>query len=103
MVKNKSKEIIWEKDALLSFKEAIMYIKPESPKGAEIVKSSVLKSLQLLKSNPKSFPSDTLKELNDGSYRAYTIYSYRITYKITESAIFILRFRHTSREPLEYK
>jgi plasmid stabilization system protein ParE len=101
-VRKKTHQLIWDNEALLSFKEAIEYIKSESTQGAEIVKSTVLNSLKLIKSNPKVFPKDLLKESNDGTYRAYSIYSYRITYKITGTLIKILRFRHTSREPFDY-
>jgi plasmid stabilization system protein ParE len=102
MVRKRKIRLIWNTDALASFKEALTYIKSESPQGAEIVKLTVLNSLQLIKANPKVFPKDQLKDYNDGSYRAYSIYSYRITYKINETQIQILRFRHSSREPFDY-
>ena len=40
-----------------------------------------------------------MKIPNDVNYRAYEIYSYRISYKITSKEIHILRIRHTSRNP----
>lgn len=40
-----------------------------------------------------------MKEFNNGNYRAYELYSYRISYKITSTEIQILRIRHTSRNP----
>ncbi|MGB0948547.1 MAG: type II toxin-antitoxin system RelE/ParE family toxin [Marinirhabdus sp.] len=38
---------------------------------------------------------------NDGSYRAFEKHSYRVSYRITENEIRILRLRHTSRNPLK--
>ncbi|WP_426486716.1 type II toxin-antitoxin system RelE/ParE family toxin [Flavobacterium sp. 2] len=40
-----------------------------------------------------------MKIPNHKNYRAYEIYSYRISYKITSTEIHILRIRHTSQNP----
>jgi len=40
---------------------------------------------------------------NDGSFRAFEKYNYRVTYKVKETEIIIARVRHISREPLETK
>ncbi|WP_370635877.1 type II toxin-antitoxin system RelE/ParE family toxin [Flavobacterium sp. JAS] len=42
---------------------------------------------------------DEMKISNNGDYRAYEIYSYRISYKVKSKEIHILRIRHTSRNP----
>jgi hypothetical protein len=47
---------------------------------------------------------DKLKEPLNKNFRAFVVYSYRVTYQINMEAkeIRILRIRHTSREPLGY-
>lgn len=48
------------------------------------------------------FEPDELKTNNDESYRAFIVYSYRISYRFIENKNLILRIRHTSRNPLEH-
>jgi len=47
---------------------------------------------------------DKLKESPNKDFRAFVVYSYRLTYqiKIDAKEIRVLRVRHTSREPLGY-
>jgi hypothetical protein len=74
----------------------------DSMQAAQKVKSEILATTKLISATPELFAVDLLKDNNDGSYRAFFIYSYRIAYKISDGNILILRIRHTSREPEEY-
>lgn len=98
----KKRIILWDDEAKLYFKQAIQYIKQESPQGAQTVKLAILEHVAVLKENAGIYEVDKFKIENDGSYRSVTVFSYRITYKITESNIFILRIRHTSQDPIIY-
>ena len=97
----KRRSVIWDREAVLQFSEIIEYISSESPKGANKVKQEVLKNTRLLSENPEAFSIDRFKKNNDGSYRAFTVFHYRIAYRITNDLVKILRIRHTGREPLE--
>lgn len=55
-----------------------------------------------LVSNPERHPLDKYKLTNDGTYRAFELYHYRISYKISIDTIRIVRMRHTSRSPHTY-
>jgi plasmid stabilization system protein ParE len=101
MVKKPFK-IVWNNDAVVSFQEIIAYIKKDSKQGAEKVKTEILNSVSLLASNPEIFEIDKLKTNNDGSFRAFVKFHYRVSYQIEDKSILILSIRHTSREPLEY-
>ncbi len=101
MIKKK-RSIRWDDEAKLYFKQAIQYIKQESPQGAATVKQAILEHVEVLKDDAGIYEADRFKIDNDGSYRAVTVYSYRITYKITSSQILILRVRHTSQDPIIY-
>jgi plasmid stabilization system protein ParE len=94
--------ITWDEDARLYFKAAIKFIKKESEQGANKVRLEILNTIDSLPSNPLLFEEDRFKLNNDSTYRAFTVYHYRITYKINKDSIQILRIRHTSQEPLEY-
>mgnify|MGYP000533413668 FL=1 len=52
--------------------------------------------------NPEIYPLDKYRKNNNGTIRAFEVYSYRIAYQITKSEIRILRVRHTKREPLKH-
>lgn len=47
------------------------------------------------------FPLHRLRKNNNGSFRAFEKYNYRVSYKVGITQVIILRIRHTSREPLE--
>lgn len=55
-----------------------------------------------LPDQPEVFPPDKFKKNNDGSWRAFEKFRYRISYRITLKEIRIVRLRHTSRSPLAY-
>ncbi len=101
MVK-KSLRIVWDKKALKELEAILEYINKESKSGARIVKTAIVETIKSLKKQPYIFNADTLKDNNDNSYRAFIVYSYRISYKVTTEEVIILRVRHTSREPLPH-
>lgn len=93
-------KIIWDKNAVEELEEILEQISKDSIAGARIVKSGILDTLKTIKKSPYIFAADILKENNDNSYRSFTVYSYRISYKVENEFIKILRVRHTSRESL---
>jgi len=58
--------------------------------------------LQKLASQPEMHRLDKYRNNNDGTFRAYEIYRYRIAYRVTEGQVIILRVRHSSMEPDTY-
>ena len=101
MVKSLSKVVI-DNQAKNQLKAAYQYIKTDAPLNAEKVRSKILSSFQKLLKNPEHYPADKYKLDNDGSYRAYELYKYRISYKISGSQVNIIRIRHTKMNPLNY-
>jgi len=104
MVKTTSHTIVWDKVALNNFKDILDFLYKQSPQAPKIVKEGILSRLNDIKKNALIFEIDKLKDAPNKEYRAFLIYSYRITYQIKTSTkeIYILRVRHTSREPLGY-
>lgn len=98
------KKVIWSKHALVQTEAIHRYILEESQslEIADKVVKSLFDSTQLLETRWEIYARDKLKQNNDGSYRAYVKYHYRISYRIVQDLVRILRVRHTSREPLEY-
>jgi plasmid stabilization system protein ParE len=99
MVKKKPKIVIptLPKSQL---KEAYEFIKFDSPKNAEKVRSKILSGIMELADHPERHSPDKYRMNNDGSYRAFEIY--RISYHVSPDQITIVRVLHTKREPKPY-
>jgi len=104
MVKAITYKLIWDRKALDHFKDILTYLQKQSDQAPKIVKSAILAQLDLIKTNPLICELDTLKDSPTKEFRAFVIYSYRVTYQIKSDLkeIRVLRIRHTSREPLGY-
>jgi len=95
-------EIIWTRKADAQFEKAIDYIQQDSPAGAQKLYSIIVDLIEKTAQSPQRFPIDKYKKNNDGSWRAFEKYRLRISYRITKTAIHIVRVRHTSQSPLHY-
>lgn len=95
-------KVIWSINGLFQLKESLKDLKEKSPISAQKVKNKILKTTKSLSSKPEIYTIDRFKIENDGSIRAFEIYSYRVTYQVQKTQVVILRVRHTSREPLKY-
>lgn len=96
------KVVVWDKAAYTSLQSAYDYIKEDSPVNADKVREEILKAVDSLPEHAEKHPQDKYKKDNKGQYRAFEKYSYRVTYKVTEKEIIILRIRHVRQEPKEY-
>lgn len=65
---------------------------------------AIIERLELIRKNPLSCEPDKLKDPTNNDFRAFVVYSYRVTYQINSNKkeLRILRIRHTSREPFGY-
>lgn len=104
MVKQNFFAIIWDRNALDDFKEILSFLSKQSSLAPKIVKDGVLSRLEVIKTNVLICEIDKLKDKPTKEFRAFVIYSYRITYqiKVATKEIRIIRIRHTSREPFDY-
>ena len=104
MVKSASFKIIWDRKALNNFKQILTFLEKQSDRAPKIVKDAIAERLEIIKINPLICELDRLKESPDKEFRAFVIYSYRVTYQIksVEKKIRVLRIRHTGMEPLGY-
>lgn len=104
MVKPSAFKIVWDRKALDHFKDILTYLEKQNKQASKIVKDAVITRLDIIKTNPLICESDKLKDSPSKEYRAFVVYSYRVTYQIKSDLkeIRVLRIRHTSREPLGY-
>ncbi|WP_179374873.1 type II toxin-antitoxin system RelE/ParE family toxin [Winogradskyella wichelsiae] len=89
-------KIVWRKLALLQLKEAFDYIKKDSLQSAENVRNAIFSATDNLKYNPEIYPLDKYRKNNDGTFRAFEIYSYRIAYQITKLEYFVFGIQNKS-------
>ena len=97
-----ARRIIIDLSAKQSLREAYEHIRMESVQNAETVRAGIIDSIKMLAKNPERHPPDKYRINADQSFRAYELYSYRITYQLTENEIRILRIRHTKMNPVNY-
>ena len=99
------KEIIWTQTSQNQL-EGIYFYLLEETKSFEIadkVIDSLATSVEILKTNWKIYETDEMIIPLDENYRAFEKFTYRISYKIDETKIYIIRIRHTSRNPKFYR
>ncbi|MBD3749630.1 MAG: type II toxin-antitoxin system RelE/ParE family toxin [Sphingobacteriales bacterium] len=92
----------WSKSSVKQFIEILSFLEAQEQfKYAERLEQEILKTIILLSSNPSIFQIDRLKQDNDGSFYAFEIDSFRISFRKLPKEIRILRIRHTSRRPYQ--
>jgi len=94
--------IVWEDEAKRQLKYLYQYIKQDSLQNAVTVRKGILEKVKKAAMYLESFSPEKYKTNNDGSYRAFELDHYRISYRVTSKEIIILRIRHTSQSPLQF-
>ena len=97
-----TRKIKWRKPALLYLEKAIDFIRQDSIKNADIVANAILSSIDKAARFPEHFPPDKYKINNTGTFRAFEIYSFRISFYADADIIRIVRIRHTKQKPINY-
>lgn len=95
-------KIVWSRNSQQQLERIFKYILYDSEKNARVVLEEIVSSINKAQHNPEFYGPDKFKENNDGSYRAYEIHHYRVSYRFAGDTIRILRVRHTSMKPKEY-
>lgn len=98
----KRRTLVWPATAVVQLRLAYEHIKKDSEKNAAKVRTEIMNACKELLKHPEKYPPDKHRYENDGTFRAFELYHYRIVYMVTESEIVIVRVRHTAMEPLLY-
>lgn len=93
---------VWSKRAKKDLQKAYLYILLDSLQNAEMIRDDIIDLTIDLPKHPEKYPLDKFKTDNDGTWRAFEIYHYRISYRIIPNQISIVRLRHTSQSPLNF-
>jgi plasmid stabilization system protein ParE len=94
--------VVWSNKAKVQLRKAIEYVQQDSLQNAEKLRDDIIDLSIKLDKHPAKYPIDKYKQNNDGTYRAFIIHHYRVSYRILKDSIYIVRVRHTSMSPLKY-
>ena len=94
--------IVWENQVKQDLRKAYEYILQDSHKNAVKIRKEIVDAVLSILPHPEKHPLDKYKKDNDGSWRAFELHRYRISYRVMPNEIRIVRMRHTSRSPIEY-
>jgi plasmid stabilization system protein ParE len=95
--------IKWNKRAIQQLLDAIRFIEENGFYSyAEELEKEILARIRNTSQNPAIYPIDKYRRNNDGSYHAFEVDQYRISYRNKKDEIRIVRIRHTSRRPIKY-
>ncbi|KIA89186.1 hypothetical protein OC25_25670 [Pedobacter kyungheensis] len=93
-------KIKWNKLAVKQFLEITQYLEDNDLVNyAEKIEIRILSKINSLPNHLNTFQIDRLKKNNDGSFFAFEIDRYRISFRRINKEIRILRVRHSSRRP----
>lgn len=95
----KKVSIVWTKSAQLQLKRIFEHISLDSAKNALEVVSEIVDSIEKTTVNPEAYNLNKYKTDNDGTFRAFEIYKYRLSYRYSKGVIRVLRVRHTKMKP----
>ncbi|KIA88874.1 type II toxin-antitoxin system RelE/ParE family toxin [Kaistella jeonii] len=90
-------KIVWEDRALSDLKNAISFIKLQSPKNAEMVLEKLIKLSESLSNMPYKFPKEPV--YNRENIRFVTKWSFKIIYQVENEMIIILRIFSIHQNP----
>lgn len=92
--------IKWNRLAVKQLMDAIEYLEDnEQYAYAEKIEKEILAKIKSLPQTSQIYQLDRLKKKNDGSFHAFEVDRYRISYRKLTNEIRILRVRHSSRRP----
>jgi hypothetical protein len=67
-----------------------------------MVRDDIIDATISLSKYTEKHPLDKFKKDNDGTWRAFELHHYRVSYRIMSNEIRIVRMRHTNKSPLSY-
>lgn len=95
-------KVAWGKRAEKQFFALVDYIKEDSELQPLKVGRKILEQLKRASIYPENYGLDKYRRMNDGTYRYFNKYSYRISYRVLNNGIKVLRLWHTKRKPSFY-
>lgn len=102
MEANEVKQIVWAQSALRGLQHIYEFIYSHSPQNASRIIDEIARKVSELKDHPGRYKPDGYKRNNNGGYRAFEHKKIRVSYKVTDKRIEIVRVKHTKQKPRQY-
>lgn len=97
-------DICWDEKAMQAMRNIFNYLKKNaSEKVANEFREQVFDKVGSLLEHPERYSYDRILMTNPPAFRSIPIGKYRVVYKFTGHAIFILFIYHTSQSPRKIK
>lgn len=98
------RKIVWSRTSIKQLEKIheFVYKETHSLIISDNLVNGILDATMVLINQPDLYPIDKYRIQNNGSYRAFEVFNYRIAYREFKHTIRILQVRHTSRKPLNY-
>jgi plasmid stabilization system protein ParE len=93
---------VWSIRARAELRKIYEHIALDSLQDAKKVRDTLIDLTIELSNHPEKYPLDKFRRNNDGTWRAFEKFHFRISYRVMPEKIYIVRLRHTSRNPLQY-
>jgi plasmid stabilization system protein ParE len=95
-------KITWSPASIRQFSQTLDHIRKDSIQNAEKVHDKIIKKLMAVAINPKACPPDKYKTFNDGTFRSFVLFYYRVSFRIIDNGIQVLRIRHEKMKTKYY-
>ena len=93
----------WNITATRQLLDALDFIEEAGyPDYADELEKEIISKTRKLSQDPELYAIDRFRKNNKGNYRAFTVDSYRISYRVGKNEVSIVRIRHTSRRVKQY-
>jgi mRNA-degrading endonuclease RelE of RelBE toxin-antitoxin system len=81
-VKKSSYKVVWDIRAFEHFKEILKHLAELSNQAPKMVKKAIFERIKTIQENPFVCEYDKLKSPSNKDFRAFVVFSYRVTYQI---------------------
>ena len=97
------RKIVWDKNAKDSFSSIIDFIRDSSDQNADKILDVVFSLIENAAKYPEHSRRDLYKRNNEsGRFRAFEIYSIRISFYYNDEVLQVVRIKHTKQQPSKY-
>lgn len=91
-----TRQVWWSDGAQNALQQVYDYIQKNTLQHAEEVIADILNAVERAANNPEIYRPDKYKKENTGSYRAFELHHYRVSFHFNDKIIRVLQVRHTS-------
>ncbi len=97
-----NRKVKWAAHAFSQFEKVYYYLQQFDDRYAEKVRLEIFKKVEQVSRHPEHYSLEKYKTDNDGSYRYFELLHIRISFRLIDNEIRIVRVRHTKMQPQNF-